>query len=132
MMASTLKRLVGRGDIAKYLRDLDGCLLKHLPYLLESLGDIVRESPTTRTFHRWRPHLREDIQRYFTKPVVISISLSAKDIRNYQEMRFSRDHEPGAIEDDLRVDIVRIMLEKLSDMYIALTKIFSLWMNTYQ
>jgi len=36
---------------------LDECLPKHLPQLLESLRDIVRESPRTRIFLTGRPHV---------------------------------------------------------------------------
>ena len=61
---------------------LDEFLPKCLPDLLESLRDIVRGSPTTRIFLTGRPHIREDIQRYFTKAVVIPTSPSPDDIRN--------------------------------------------------
>ena len=97
---------------------LDEFLPKCLPELLESLRDIVRESPNTRIFLTGRPHVREDIQRYFTKVVVIPISPNTDDIRNYLEMRLDRDLEPEAMNDDLRADIVRVILEKISDMYL--------------
>ena len=97
---------------------LDECLPKCLPELLGSLRDIVRESPATRIFFTGRPHIREDIQRYFTKAVVIPISPNRDDIRNYLEMRLDRDAEPEAMNNDLRVDIVRIILDKISDMYV--------------
>jgi len=95
---------------------LDECLPKCLPELLESLRDIVRESPSTRIFLTGRPHIREDIERYFTKAVVIPISPNPDDIRNYVEMRLDRDAEPEAMTDDLRADIVRVILERISDM----------------
>ena len=95
---------------------LDECLPKHLPELLKFLGDIVRECPRTRIFLTGRPHVREDIQRYFSRVVVIPISPNTDDIRNYVEMRLDSDTEPEAMNKDLRVDIVRIILEKISDM----------------
>jgi len=95
---------------------LDECLPKHLPELLKSLRDILRESPTTRVFLTGRPHVREDIQRYLIKVAVIPISPNTDDIRNYLEMRLDNDTDPEAISDDLRADIVRIILEKISDM----------------
>jgi len=48
---------------------LDECLPKCLPELIESLRDNVQESPSTRIFLTGRPHVRGDIQRYFTKMV---------------------------------------------------------------
>jgi len=51
-----------------------------VPELLESLRDIVRESPTTRISLTGSPHIMEDIQIYFTKEVVIPVSLDTDDI----------------------------------------------------
>ena len=95
---------------------LDECLPKYLPELLESLRDIARESPRTRLFLTGRPHVREDVLRYFSKPVAIPISPNSDDIRNYVEMRLNRDADPEAMSSDLRADIVRVILEKISDM----------------
>ena len=98
---------------------LDECLPKHLPELLESLRDIVRESPRTRIFLTGRPHVEGVIQRYFTKAVVIPIRPNPDDIRNYLEMKMGRDDEPEAMDNDLRADIVKVILDKMSDMCVA-------------
>ena len=112
---------------------LDECLPKCLPELLGSLRDIVRESPSTRIFLTGRPHVREDIQRYFTKAVVIPISPNADDVRNYVEMRLDRDSEPEAMSRDLRADIVRVIVEKISDMCVGPFRISTLSvMYTYE
>ena len=95
---------------------LDECLPKHLPELLKSLGDIVRECPRTRVFLTGRPHVKEDIQRYFSNAVEIPISPNTDDIRKYVEMRLDSDTESEAMNKELRVDIVRNILEKISDM----------------
>ena len=112
---------------------LDECLPKHLPELLGSLKDLVRESSKTRIFLTGRPHVTEDIRRYFTKAVVIPISPNLDDIRSYLEMRLERDTEPEAMNDSLRADIVRIILEKTSDMYVRVFSISNLSkVYTYQ
>ena len=98
---------------------LDECLTKNLPELLDSLRDIVRESPSTRIFLTGRPHTKEAIRRYFEKAVVLPISPNTEDIRNYLEMRLDRDVEPEAMDNDLRVEIVSGILDKMSDMYVA-------------
>ena len=98
---------------------LDEFLPKNLPELLDSLRDIVRESPGARIFLTGRSHVKEVLQRYFTKAAVISISTNKDDIRNYLEMRFERDDEPGAMNKDLREDILKIILDKMSDMCVA-------------
>ena len=97
---------------------LDECRPEDLPELLKSLRDIVRESPTTRIFLTGRPHVREDVQRYFTTMVVIPISPNTDDIRSYLEMRLGGDAGLETMNDDLRGDIVRVILEKLSDMWV--------------
>ena len=98
---------------------LDECLPKHLPELLGSLRDIVQESPKTRVFLAGRPHVMNDVQRYFSKVVVKLISPTTQDIRNYLEMRLDRDGEPEAMSDVLRADIIRIMQENISDMCVG-------------
>ena len=102
---------------------LDECLPRHLPELLKSLRDIVRESLTIRIFLTGRPHVKEDIQRYFTKAAAMPISPNTDDIRNYLEMRLDGDTDQEAMSDDLRADIVRIILEKISDMCVEASSI---------
>ena len=98
---------------------LDECLPKNLPDLLESLKDIVRGSPRTRIFLTGRSHVKETIQRYFDKAVVLPISPNPEDIRNYLEMRLDRDVEPEVMDNNLRADIVNSILDKMADMYVA-------------
>ena len=105
---------------------LDECLPKNLPALLESLREIIRECPRTRIFLTGRPHVNENIQRYFTEAVVIPINPNTDDIRNYLEMRLDRDDDPEAMDNDLRADIVKIILEKMSDMCVGAFAIFTL------
>ena len=112
---------------------LDECVPKRLAELFESLRDIVRESPTARIFLTGRPHVGEDVRRYFTKAIVIPISPNRDDIRNYVEKRLDRDDEPEAMSNDLRVDIVRAVLENISDMCVGLFRITTLaMMYTYE
>ena len=106
---------------------LDECLPKHLPDLLRSLGDLVRESPTTRIFLTGRPQVGGAIQKYFANAVVIPISPNKDDIRNYLEMRLDRDDDEEAMDNDLRADIVKVILDKMSDMCVGALDHFILW-----
>ena len=105
---------------------LDECLPKYLPELLESLRNIVRECPKTRIFLTGRPHVREDVQRYFSKVVVIPVSPNRDDIKDYVKMRLDRDAEPEAMSNELRADIVRVILANISDMCVEQFSISSL------
>ena len=95
---------------------LDECLPRNLPVLLESLRDIVQESPTTRIFLTGRPHVKETVQKYFAQTVVIPISPNTDDVRYYLEMRLDRDEAPEEMNKGLRREIVRTILEKMCDM----------------
>ena len=50
---------------------------------------------------------------------MIPVSPSVDDIRNYMKMRLDRDDEPEAMDDDLRADIVRRILDKMSDICVV-------------
>ena len=105
---------------------LDECLPKHLSELLGSLRDLARESPKMRIFLTGRPHVTEDIRRYFPMALIIPISPNGDDIKGYLEMKLNRDTEPEAMNDSLRADILRIILEKTSDMCVTVPHISNL------
>jgi len=98
---------------------LDECLRKDLFELLESLRDIVRETPRTRVFLTGRPYVEGDIQRHFTNVVMIRISPNPDDIRNYLQMRLDRDDELDAMDNDLRADIIKVIMDKFSSMCVG-------------
>jgi len=98
---------------------LDELLPKYLPALLGSLRDIVRESPTMRIFCTGRPHIKDDIQKYFAKGVVIPINPNNDDSRNYVEMRLGMDAKLEAMSKGLRADIVRVIQGKISDICVG-------------
>ena len=98
---------------------IDECLPKDLPLLLESLRDIVREFPRTKIFLTGRLHVSEVIQKYFVGALSIPICPNPNDIRNYLVMRLDRDDDPDAMDNDLREDIVKVIVDKMSDRYVG-------------
>ena len=108
---------------------LDECQPKDLPQLLEALRDIVWEFPRTRIFLTGRPHVGEAIQNYFANVVVIPIRPNEDDIKNYVVMRLDRDEMPEAMDNGLRTEILRIILDKMSNMYVGASPL--LVMYTY-
>ena len=110
---------------------LDECLPRNLLELLESIRDVVLGSPTTRIFLTGRPHVLGAIQRYFTGVVVIPISPNTDDVRNYLQMKLDRDEEPEAMDNDLRADIVKTILDKMSDMCVRGVALPLSMINTY-
>jgi len=83
---------------------------------------VIRESSITRIFFTGRPPVSEAIRRYFWA-VVIPISPSHDDITNYLERRLDTDDAPEAVDEDLRADIVKIILEKMSNMCVGAVRI---------
>ena len=95
---------------------LDECLPKNRRELLESLRDIIRASPTTRVFLSGRPHIRDEVKRYFTWAIMIAVVPTVGDIERYLEMRLDRDPTPSAMDDNLRAEIMRVVPRKISQM----------------
>ena len=109
---------------------LDECLPKTLLELLELLRDIVRESPRVRIFLTGRTYVLEDIQRYFPKAIAIPISPHQDDIRNYVVAKLDRDDMLEAMNDSLRAEIVRTILDKMSNMCVGAPSLSTMY--TYQ
>jgi len=109
---------------------LDECLPKELPQLLESLRDIVREFSGARIFLTGRPHVGDVFDRYLPEVAAIPVSPNEDDIRNYLKMRLERDEVPEAMNTGLRDEIVRIIVDKMSNMYVCLSAPST--MHTYQ
>jgi len=83
---------------------------------LESLREIVRESPSTRVLFTGRPHVEEEVKKYFTMVITVPVSPTGGDIRVYLGVRLGRDSEPYAMDGDLRKDIMRVIPEMISEV----------------
>jgi len=97
---------------------LDECLPKHLLELLVSLNDILLESPRTRIFLTGRPQVGAEIARYHTSSVILPISPKMHDIKRYLEKKLEMDTESDAMSDSLRADILRVIPQRISGMYV--------------
>jgi len=95
---------------------LDECLPKNRRELLQSLQDIVRASPTTRVFLSGRPHIRDEIKKYFTGAIMIAVIPTIGDIERYLEMRLNNDSTPSAMDGNLRAEILRVIPRRISQM----------------
>ena len=95
---------------------LDECLPNNRRELLESLQEIVKASPTIRVFLSGRPHIQDEVRRYFTMATMIVVIPTIDDIERYLEMRLDRDPTPSAMDDDLRAEIMRVVPRRISQM----------------
>ena len=94
---------------------LDECTPKHRLELIESLRQIVQVSRGARVFLTGRPHIEDEIVRFFSKALRLPLSPTHGDIINYLQSRLNGDTGPHAMDDELRSDIKRIILEKISE-----------------
>ena len=98
---------------------LDEFPIKQRPELWDSLQHIVRECPNIRLFITGRPHIREEVRKYFPEyPDQPPINPTEEDIREYLIMRLKKDLEVDAMDTELEADILRIIPEKISGAYV--------------
>ena len=95
---------------------LDECASKHRLELFGSLREIVQVSPNVRIFLTGRPHIEDEIMKYFGEVVRIPVIPTQDDITNYLEMRLDHDPDPYAMDGELRANIMRVIPEKVSEM----------------
>ena len=101
---------------------LDEFPREHRPELFKSLAQVTRESPGTRLFVIGRQHIREEVARYFTRRVEIQVKPTEEDIKKYVSMRLSNDTQPEAMCQSLREEIVTTIPEKISQMYVTISR----------
>ena len=97
---------------------LDECLPEYLLELLDSLRDILQESPRVRIFLTGRPQVETQLVRYFITCVTVPISPKRRDIERYLEKKLEKDTETKAMSDGLRADILRIIPQRISGMWV--------------
>ena len=95
---------------------LDECTPKSRRELLGSLRDIVRESPGTQVLFTGRPHIADEVKKYFAEAIIVPVCPTEDDIRVYLDARLDGDTEPDAMDNDLRRDIMRIIPETISEV----------------
>jgi len=99
---------------------LDEFPTKHRPELWNSLRGILRECPNTRLFISGRPHIREEVKKYFPEcHYLMPIKPPKEDIQGYILMRLERDSEPDAMDMELGFEILRIISDKISGVYVT-------------
>ena len=95
---------------------LDECLPKNRQGLLESLREIVQASPATKVFISGRPHVRDEIQRYFMAVIIIHLTPTIGDIERFLKRRLDQDIISRAMDDNLRTKIMNVIPRKISPM----------------
>jgi len=101
---------------------LDECATQHVVKLLDSLGQLLQQSPGTRIFVTGRPHILAEIGRRLGERVTrICISPRRDDIVTYLHSRLATDTTPDAMDSALEVDILKKIPSDISEMYVEAT-----------
>jgi len=100
---------------------LDEFPAKHRPDLWNSLRHIIEECPSLRLFITGRSHIREEAKKYFPGyPDLPSVQPTKEDVKGYLAMRLRTDPDPYVMDKGLEDDILRIIPDKISDVYVKL------------
>jgi len=98
---------------------LDECVMDHRPEFLRSLHSLVRNSPNVRLFATGRPHIQAELEEHHSSALqIISFKPAKGDIRIYLERRLRDDPFPKAMDSDLKRDIMKVIPEMISEMYV--------------
>ena len=118
VMLSKLLSSLRRGFIC--IDGLDEFLTKKRPELWESLQYVIRECPNIRLFITGRPHIREEVGRYFPADHnLVPIIPTMEDVGGYVTGRLTKDTETDAIDAELKAEILKIIPDKISGSYVA-------------
>ena len=123
-------RRLGLADIVKMLQitsfekrtficidALDECVPGNRVKLLDSLNQVIRESPSTRIFVTGRPQIRPEVERRLAGKIMsLCISLKRDDIITYLHIRLGEDPDPDAMDCSLEADILKRIPEDISAM----------------
>jgi len=98
---------------------MDELLPQHRSEFLRALRQITQEAPNTRLFLTGRPHIRGELDKHLTRGAhTIHIVPDQGDLVLYlsRKMDDDDDRDPNLMTENLRNDIMKVMLEKASDM----------------
>ena len=96
---------------------VDEVLPHHRLEFLRALRQILQDAPNVRLYITGRPHIRAELDSHLTgKAYVIHIIADQADITGYLSRKMDDDQDRGLMTEELKNDVIRIMLEKASEM----------------
>ena len=98
---------------------MDELLPHHRSEFLRSLRQIIQDVPNMRLFLTGRPHIRKEVDNHLTENVYsINIVVDEGDVALYLRRKMDDDNarDPDLMTNNLKNDIMKLMLEKSSEM----------------
>ena len=97
---------------------LDECVGVQRVRLLDSLKEILENSPGGRIFVTGRPHIRVEIEtRLAGRVTTISVGPTRDDIVGFLRARLGEDETPDAMDESLEADILAKIPGSISEMW---------------
>jgi len=123
-------RRLGLGEIVEMLQDisssrptficidaLDECMVEYRAKLLDSLKQVLQNSPGTRLFLAGRLHIRDEVEEHLGERVVaVSITPTNDDIIRFLRAKLGGDIAPDAMDKSLEEDIIKTIPETVPEM----------------
>ena len=110
--------IVQRERVVICIDGLDEPLPEYRTGLLNSLKAIAQRLSNVRLFLTGRPFIRNEVEKYFPGVDTISVSPTRKDTEALLRMKLEENVGSDAMDGQLRADIMRIIPEKMSRMYV--------------
>ena len=128
-------RVIGRqrlalAEIVEFLQDisssqptficidaLDECPARQRVKLLDSLNQILQESPGARIFLTGRQHIQGEVEKHLAgRAATRSITPTKHDTVAFIRAKLKEDTIPDAMDESLEEEIIRIIPETVSEM----------------
>ena len=95
---------------------LDESVERHRPEILDSLRQILKNSPNTRVFVTGRRHIWGEIGRHLGhRATVLPIKPNTDDIVGYVRMRLSKDTSQDRVDSALENEIIKSITQNIPE-----------------
>ena len=99
---------------------LDECVPENLTVVLESLGQILQGSPSTRIFTTGRPHVRSEVERRLGgAPTFVFIRTTEDEVLRFLREKLRKDNAPNTMSSTLEGDIMKSIPAISSEVYVG-------------
>ena len=111
--------ITGTKGIFMCIDALDECVLEHRMVILESLRQILQESPNTRLFMTGRPQVRSEVEKRLDgAATLISIQATEDGVVRYLRDKLRNDTTPEIMSSTLEDEIIKSIPEMNSETYV--------------
>ena len=94
---------------------LDECVPEYRARLLDSLKQILHQSPSTRIFLAGRLHILDEVEKHLDG-MAAAITPTRDDIIRFLRARLREDIIPDAMDNSLEEDIIKTIPETVSEL----------------